>query len=144
LSSPETAGVENTSRRRLLKSALLFAAVGAGVIIGVEGLADGSPSGQAAGRSTDPSSQTSSQGAPLTVKVLYLQMAQTIPVTQESYVLKSPARYSDLLAKVEEEYPIISTMIPTMMVFVNGYPAQPSTALNDGDEVDFVPAFAGG
>jgi len=35
-------------------------------------------------------------------------------------------------------------MLPTMMVMIDGVLAQPGSPLSDGDEVDFIPAMAGG
>jgi molybdopterin converting factor small subunit len=71
-------------------------------------------------------------------------MRQTISVTEESFVLKSPAYCRDLLSSVLEAHPLLSTMMPTMTVLVDGLLAQPSMSLNDGDEVDFLPAVVGG
>ena len=126
---------------------MLFSAVGAGIVFGAEVLASGTSS---PGSSSQNSTQASFGGGPSTpsgslkVKVLYLQMRQSISTTEEYFVLKSPARLRDLLSAIEEEHPVIATMMPTMTVFVQGYGAQPTTPLSDGDEIDIIPALAGG
>jgi len=71
-------------------------------------------------------------------------MSQDVPVTQDTFVVQSPAQYSDLLGAVETRYPKISTMVPTMMALVDGVPVRTTTPLRDGDEVDFVPTIVGG
>ena len=78
------------------------------------------------------------------VNVRFFQMSQVIPVTQEYFVIQSPAQYSDLLSAVESKYPVIAGMILNMLVLVDGIPAKPGTPLQDGVEVDFIPAIAGG
>jgi molybdopterin converting factor small subunit len=62
----------------------------------------------------------------------------------EYFTLPAQARYSDLLVGVVEEHPAISAMIPSMMVLIDGVPAKATSSLSDGDEVDFIPAVAGG
>jgi len=147
------------SRRRLLRTALLFSAVGAAVVLGVDGLARATPSSESgAGRASTGSSPVSStapvaapsnigpnaSGSSLRVKAMYFQMPQTINTKEEYFMLQSPAYLRDLLSNVMAEHPRVSKMIPTMMILVDGVPGQPSTPLRDGDEVDFIPAIAGG
>jgi molybdopterin converting factor small subunit len=79
------------------------------------------------------------------IKVAYLLMAQYINATEEFFALQSPATLSALLSAVSEKHPILSTMIPSMQILLDGIPTvQFNTALKDGDEVDFIPIVAGG
>jgi len=79
------------------------------------------------------------------IKVVYLLMAQYINTTEEFFVLQSPATLSALLSAVSERHLILSTMIPSMQILLDGIPTvQFSAALKDGDEVDFIPIVAGG
>jgi len=151
LTSPEAEKEKKVSRRRLLQSAILFSAVGAGMVLGVEALVTAAPSSKSGAGSTSEtplqassSGGSSATGTSIRVKVVYLRMPQTMSITEEYFVLQSPAYYRDLLSEVVDEHPIVSTMIPTMTVLVDGYFGQPGTPLKDGDEVDFVPYMAGG
>jgi molybdopterin converting factor small subunit len=155
------------SRRQLLRMAA-FAAVGAVAVIGARSMiavASTSP--------TEGSSQRASGAAPaasapsaipslsspgavpavastadpdqeIRVKVNYFQMPFVVNSKVEYFTLPAQARYSDLLAGVVKEHPAISPMIPSMMVLIDGVPAQSATPLRDGEEVDFIPAVAGG
>ena len=79
------------------------------------------------------------------IKVDYILMAQYIDSTEEYFALQSPATLSALLSAVSEKHPIISTMIPSMQILLDGIPTfQFNAALKDGDEVDFIPIIAGG
>jgi molybdopterin converting factor small subunit len=79
------------------------------------------------------------------IKVAYLLMAQYIDTTEEYFALQTPATLSALLGAVSEKHPILSTMIPSMQILLDGIPTvQFNAALKDGDEVDFVPIVAGG
>ncbi len=151
MTSPEAPNVEKMSRRRMLKSAVVLSAVGAGVILGFDALVTAAPSSASGAESTSTaplqassSSGTSATGTSIRVKVVYLRMPQTFSITEEYFVLQSPAYYRDLLSEVVDEHPFISAMIPTMTVLVDGYFGQQGTPLKDGDEVDFVPYMAGG
>jgi len=155
------------SRRRLLKSALVFSVIGGGMIILGETsrfATKAAPSSTAAlqtspstvssastAESTVPALQTPStsasnaiSGASVKVKVMYFQMPLTVNVSEEYFVLPGPANFRDLLSNVLEKHPALSPMIPTMMILIDGVPAAPGTALGNGDEVDFIPALAGG
>ena len=152
------------SRRRLLKTALLFSAVGAGIVL-LGGAARAAPSAEPSsksflqssllGGSAESTSSTSSQlqtssaaltssGPSVRVKASYFQMPQIVEVKEEYFVLQSPAYFSDLLAQVTEKHPSMSQMIPTMMILIDGVPASKGSPVRDGDEVDFIPAIAGG
>jgi len=154
------------SRRRLLKSALLFSAVGAGVVL-LGGAARAAPSAAPASKSflqsspsTSAESTTSSassslqtpsagptatsSGSSVRVKASYFQMPLVVDVKEEYFVLHTPAYFGDLLAQVVQRHPSVSRMIPTMLILIDGVPASKSAPLRDGDEVDFIPAVAGG
>jgi molybdopterin converting factor small subunit len=94
------------------------------------------------GPSSEPAAR--SQSTPMKVKVMYFQMPSAVVNGEEHFVLQSPASLRDLLARVLVEHPPLSAMMPTMMILVDGVGARPATTLNDGDEVDFIPATAGG
>jgi molybdopterin converting factor small subunit len=135
----------------MLRSAILLSAVGAGIVLGLEGVGNETRPASDGGSASNASSPASSSGASsapvnsLTVKVAYFGMPPSIINAREEYfVLRSPAYFRDLLSDVAEKHPQISIMIPTMIISVNGVPGQPSTPLRDGDEVDLVPATAGG
>jgi molybdopterin converting factor small subunit len=94
---------------------------------------------------TSPSDASGISGDSLTVKVVYFGMPQTVTSSKEEYfTLQSPAYFRDILSEVAEKHPLISTMIPTMIISVDGVPRQPSRALKDGGEIEVVPAIAGG
>ncbi len=155
------------SRRQLLRMAA-FAAVGAVAVIGARSMvtvASTSPtegpsqkaSGPApAASAPSPVPSPSSPGAvpavasiadpsqEIRVKVNYFQMPFVVNTKVEYFTLPAQARYGDLLAGVVKEHPAISPMIPSMMVLIDGVPAQPATPLREGEEVDFIPAVAGG
>lgn len=82
------------------------------------------------------------------VKVVYFQMPQYVDVQQEYFVLQAPANLGDLLGDITDKHPSLSSVMPTMMILVDGVSslasASPGTSLKDGDEVDFIPLMAGG
>jgi molybdopterin converting factor small subunit len=79
------------------------------------------------------------------IKVKYFQMSSTLPgVSQEYYVLQNPATFGELLDAVIESHPILSGMRPNMLILLDGEVAENDTVLRDGDEIDFIPAIAGG
>jgi molybdopterin converting factor small subunit len=139
------AGADNP-RRRILRSALLFSAVGAGVLLGLEGWSKAGALALVGGRApTSSSGARVASGGSLTVSVAYYGMPREIAsAKQESFTLESPAYVRDLLARVVQLHPFISAMIPTMIVSVDGNPGVPGTPLRDGDEVTLVPAVVGG
>jgi molybdopterin converting factor small subunit len=134
----------------MLRSALLFSALGAAAVLGVETVARAAPSGSMGGSPPKTSAAPSGVASPapggsVTVKVVYFGMPLAVTSTKEDlFVLESPVYFRDLLSDVVEKHPIISAMIPTMLMSVNGVPGRPSTPMKDGDVVDLVPATAGG
>jgi len=142
---------EKMTRRELLRLAAV-SAVGLGAVLGARGLvgaafpapastATASSLTSTSTTSTAPSSQSQKQ---IKVKVAYFQMPLVVNTSEEYFYLQSPAQYSDLLPRVLQAHPNLSPMLPTMMVMIDGMLAQPDSPLSDGDEVDFIPAMAGG
>jgi molybdopterin converting factor small subunit len=129
-----------------------FAAVGGGIALLGSGFlfnASKPASGQAS-QAMDSTSSTpvvtaaGGSAASLTVKVMYFQMANYVNIKEEYFVLPSPARFSQLLSSVTGKHPVLTGMMPSMMVLVDGVSARPDTLLNEGDEIDFIPAASGG
>ncbi|MDG6901830.1 MAG: MoaD/ThiS family protein [Nitrososphaerota archaeon] len=91
---------------------------------------------------------STSDGAPdsasITVKAVYFQMSQIVDVHQECIAVKPPATVGEFLQMVTSRHPVLAGMMPNMMILVNGSASKVDTPLKDGDEIDFVPAFAGG
>jgi molybdopterin converting factor small subunit len=139
------------SRRRFLRLIALAGVGGAAVVLVPRLLVRTAADGPSQSKQTQmlatgqPVATVGGASMPSTkVNVRFFQMSQAVSVTQENFFVQSPAKYSDLLAAVESKYPKISTMVPTMLVLVDGIPARAATPLKDGDEVDFIPAIAGG
>ncbi len=150
---PKATSGERVSRRQVLRL-IAFSAFGAGVILATGKLAGAAFPTTAAGGDGGSSAATSSatptavlheaSASTLSVKVMYFQMPQTISTKEEHFVLQSPAHFRDLLSGVLQKHPSLSPMMPSMMVLIDGVRAQPDATLRDGDEVDFIPAVAGG
>ena len=127
------------SRRGFLRWAIP-AAIGSGLF-----LAAGITLSNLLQSSRSTSSTGSTDNSFIEIKVAYLLMAQYINATDEYFALQSPATLSTLLSAVSEKHPILSTMIPSMQILLDGIPTvQFNAALKDGDEVDFIPVVAGG
>ena len=153
----DSAGPDNTSRRRMLKW-MAFAVVGAGVaLLGSGSLSRTSTPGTSGSNtgSTNSTSLFSSSSAavsPVTstivVKVMYFQMLQYVDTKQEYFVLQSPAQLGTLLYDVTSRHPSLAPWISSMIILVDGVAAlasaPASTPLKDGSEVDLIPSIAGG
>jgi molybdopterin converting factor small subunit len=151
------------SRRQLLRMAA-FAAIGAAAVIGTRSMLAVASTSPTEGSSQRASGPAPAAGAPsagpsfsspgtastadpdqqIRVKVNYFQMPFVVNTKVEYFTLPAQASYRDLLAGVVKEHPAISPMIPSMLVLIDGVPARPATPLRDGEEVDFIPAVAGG
>jgi hypothetical protein len=171
LESPETQS-GNVTRRQLLRL-VVISVVGAGIVLGMRGMAAGGSRTQRVDSdvenagvsstvaSTSPIAVSSPSASPETsapdtvgaqpsssqeikVKAVYFQMPLVIGTKEDYFTLPVPAHYADLLAVVVEKHAAISPMMPSMLVLIDGVPAAPATLLRDGDEVDFIPAVAGG
>ena len=100
---------------------------------------------------TASESQVSTQGSAggestyVRVKVCYFQMSAALPgLTQEYFVLPSPATYGELHNALIAAHPALASMVSSMVVLVNGLVAGNDTPLQDGEEVDCIPVMAGG
>jgi len=160
MESTETKSGKMT-RRRLLRL-LVLSAVGCGIVPSASSLVGATLAvrgEQDSGKTSDSSSGDKSRTAPAandtggpsssssqetTVKVMYFQMPLVVSAKEEYFVLQNPAYFRDLRTDILEKHPALSRMMPSMMVLIDGLPAQAGTALKDGDEVDIIPAFAGG
>lgn len=152
MTAPEEEKQKKTSRRRLLQSAIVFSAVGAGMMLGFGALAtpaptsasDGESAPEAPPQASSGGGGSSNYGASLSVKVRYYQMRDALSTTEDNFVLESPAHFSDLMNHIVDAHPVLATMAPTMVVLIDGLIGLPGTPLKDGDEVDLLPALAGG
>ena len=142
--NPDDPEDPRTSRRQLLKAALLMGAVGGLVVLGVGARPTAEGSASRAEQTVSKPAEAPSGGS-VKVKVMYFQMPRNVvDASEEHFVLQSPAYFRDLKSLVVSEHPLLLPMFPTMLNLVSGVPATPTTELNDGDEVDFIPAVAGG
>ena len=80
----------------------------------------------------------------ITVKIYYSMMTQYTDLTEESFVIQSPAVLQDLMNTVVVRHPSMAQMIQLMLTLLNGIPAKPSASLKDGDVIQFIPLSAGG
>ena len=80
----------------------------------------------------------------ITVKVYYSMMAQFTDLSEERFVIQSPAVLQDLMNTVVVRHPSMAEMIQLMLTLLNGIPAKPSASLKDGDVIQFIPLSAGG
>ncbi|HUO41335.1 MAG TPA: MoaD/ThiS family protein [Methylomirabilota bacterium] len=80
----------------------------------------------------------------ISIKVVYTQMAQYINASDEYFALQDPATVRDLLGSVVQRHPILSSMMGSMWIMINGAPSRLGDFLKDGDEVDFLPLMTGG
>lgn len=80
----------------------------------------------------------------ITVTVFYSMMAQITDLSQEFFVLQSPASLKDLINTILIRHPGMVQMMQTMLTLLNGVPAKPSASLNDRDVVQLIPLSSGG
>ena len=96
----------------MLRSGLLFSALGVAAILGIDRMARALPSASASAPKASLASApvpTAVPAGPVTVKVVYFGMPLAVTSTrQELFVLESPAYFEDLLDDVVEKHPIIS------------------------------------
>jgi molybdopterin converting factor small subunit len=136
---------KNISRRRLLRSAIFLSVAGVGIILGLESAYTLTTSSVSGSESNSTQAALIPSGSPITVTVTYVGMPLRITDTRkEDFTLRSPARFSDLLDMVVERHPLVSTMVPTMLISVNGVVERPEAVLTDGAEVALLPAVVGG
>jgi hypothetical protein len=135
------------SRRPFIRRAKSIA-IGAGILLVADGLTkvtfltqDERNPGTS---STVKNHSRNSRVSLLTVKVYYSMMTQYAGMIEEYFVLQSPAIVRDLLNTVVLRHPSMAQMAPTMLILFNGIPAKPGASLRDGDELQFIPLYAGG
>ena len=80
----------------------------------------------------------------ITVKVYYSMMAQYTDLTEEYFVIQSPAVLQDVMNTVVVRHPSMAQMIQLMLTLLNGIPAKSNASLKDGDIIQFIPLFASG
>ncbi len=152
---------ERIERRRALKTIAIIAAAGTGAaLLGAAGLFElfagdgvkssltGTPNSSYAtvnqtGQNTSVQSNVSRTFQ--TIKVVYFGMAIQSTGTRQEYVsLPTPAYFQDLLSEIRDRHVVLGPMLSTMQVVINGNPVEGNPILNNNDEVDFIPVFAGG
>lgn len=131
------------SRRRFLKWATSIA-IGAGILLITENLAKVSSLTQNELIRETANDSANSRASLLTVKVHYSMMIQYIGLSDEYFVLQSPADIRDLLNTVVIRHPSMKQMVSTMLILLKGIPAKSDASLKDGDELQFIPLSAGG
>ena len=136
------------SRRRALKAMAVVVVGGCAALLGSGLISLPRPEIGSQDQAESHSSVTGTgngQTAHARIKVRYFQMSSTLPgVTEEYFDLPSPAVYGQLRAAVIASHPVLASMVPNMLVLVDGVVAKSDTPLQDGDEVDLVPTMAGG
>ena len=141
------AGFDLKSRRAFLQLAGSIA-VGLGVLLVSDGLVDSevikSHAENLAASLVLPSAATDSRASLITVKVYYTMMAEYTDLSEEDFVLQSPAILQDLMNTCDVRHPSMAQMIDSMLILLNGVSSRPSSALRDGDTVQFIPIMAGG
>jgi len=144
-----TASPPDLSRRRALKAMAVLTVGGCAAIFGSGLLSLPRIGSGVQSQASGPKSSMQGTGgvhpAYTKIKVRYFQMSSTLPgVSEEYFEIPSPAAYTDLRATVIASHPVLASMMPNMLVLVDGVVAKSGTLLQSGDEVDFVPAMAGG
>jgi len=87
---------------------------------------------------------TESRASLITVKVYYSMMAQYIDLSEEEFILQSPATIQTLIDTCILRHPSIAQMMGTMIILLDGVPSRPGASLRDGDTIQFIPLSAGG
>jgi len=80
----------------------------------------------------------------ITVTVYYSMMAQYTDLSEETFVLQSPATMQELIDTCLVRHPSMTQMVETMMILLDGVPASVTAQLKEGDTVQFLPLTAGG
>jgi molybdopterin converting factor small subunit len=85
-----------------------------------------------------------SRASLINVKVYYTMMAEYTDLSEEEFVLQSPALLQDLMNTCVVRHPDMGQMIGAMLILLNGISSKPSAVLKDGDIVQFIPLSVGG
>lgn len=91
-----------------------------------------------------PNNAANGTASLITVKAYYTMMAQYTDLTEENFVLQSPAILQDLMNTCVVRHPSMAQMMGTMLILLDGAPSKPSASLRDGDIIQFIPLTAGG
>lgn len=138
--------LDTKSTRREALRRMLFIAGGASVaILGASGLViflSRSPDTQQAPKAT-AAVQAVDETSPLSIKVFYAGMANTIGVSEETLQVAPSTTLSDLVSDVCEEHPLLQAM-PSMQVLLNGAAPGGDPVLSSGDEVVILATMVGG
>ena len=134
------------SRRSFLRRATSLG-IGAVILLIGGGLAETNSivqKAQHAGSSIWTNDPTNTRASLITVRVYYSMMVQYTDLTEEYFVIQSPAVLQDLMNTVLVRHPSMAQMMQMMLTLLNGNPATPNAPLKDGDVVQFIPLSAGG
>ena len=133
------------SRRSFLRRAASLAIGATILLIGAELTETSSlQNAQYPGSSISTKDPTETRASLTTVRVYYSMMAQYTDLTEEYFVLQSPAVLQDLMSTVVIRHPSMAEMMQLMLMLLNGIPAKPIAPLKDGDVIQFIPMSAGG
>jgi molybdopterin converting factor small subunit len=136
----------NESRRRFLRRAASLA-IGATILLIGGDLAETSSLVQKARNTVGSESindTANTRASLISVRVYYSMMAQYTDLTEEYFVIQSPAVLQDLMNTVIVRHPSMAQMMQLMLTLLNGIPAKPNAPLKDGDVIQFIPMSAGG
>jgi molybdopterin converting factor small subunit len=133
------------SRRSFLRRAASLA-IGATILLIGADLTEASSlqNAQYPGSSISTKNPTETGASLTTVRVYYSLMAQYTDLSEEYFVLQSPAVLQDLMNTVLVRHPSMAEMMQLMLMLLNGIPAKPIAPLKDGDVIQFIPMSAGG
>jgi hypothetical protein len=134
------------SRRSFLRLAGSIA-VGVGVLLISDGLVSMQLLKSGVKGITDPivgPNNAESRASLITVKAYYTMMAQYTDLSEENFVLQSPAILQDLMNTCVVRHPSMAAMMNTMLILLNGAPSKSSALLRNEDTVQFIPLTAGG
>ncbi len=137
---------EMESRRKFLRRAAATA-LGAGVLLAgldLTGTFAASHEVRSVGASITTGEQPNTRAQLITVTVFYSMLTQFTSLSQEVFVLQSPASLKDLIKTIAIRHPSMAQMMQMMLTLVNGVPTKPNASLEGGDVVQLIPLSAGG
>ncbi len=132
------------SRRSFLRRAASLAIGATILLIGGELTETPLQKAHYLGSSVWTNDPTETKASLITVRVYYTMMAQYTDLSEEDFVLQSPAVLHDLMNTCVVRHPSMAQMMGAMLILLDGAPSKPSASLRDGDTVQFIPLTAGG